>query len=101
MSYHYSLERNKRERLIKKIGLGQPFDEFIIDRKHEDGPERHVLTTTGIIIVYNLYTNKMVTKLIARPNQIKRYYAGKPVPLIVSVVEALALYHQYKKYNAI
>ena len=37
------------------------------------GAELHTITSTGIIIIRNQKTNKMVTKLIARPNQIKRY----------------------------
>lgn len=75
-SNHYVIDRMERELTIRKIGEGKRYDEFIIDRGHRNGPERHILTTTGIIIIYNLRTNKMITKLIARPQQIKRYYSN-------------------------
>lgn len=71
---HYFEKRNQREELISKIGNGTAIEFFYVDRKHQDGAERHVVTDTGIIIIYNEKTNRLATKLIARPNQIKRYY---------------------------
>lgn len=76
-SNHYTVDRARREAVIREIGEGKKYAEFIVDRGHRNGAERHVLTTTGIIVIYNLRTNKLVTKLIARPNQIKRYYANE------------------------
>lgn len=42
----------------------------------------HILTSTGIVVIENYYTRKVVTKLIARPQQIQRYYAiiGEKAP---------------------
>ena len=48
-------------------------DSFVVDRGHPNGPEIHSVTDTGIIVVHNQRTGKMVTKLIARPGQVKRY----------------------------
>ena len=53
--------------------MGEEVETFRIDRHHINGAELHTITSTGIIIIRNQKTNKMVTKLIARPNQIKRY----------------------------
>lgn len=82
ISYHYSEEREHRENVIHRIGSGKPVISFIVDRGHKNGAERHVITDNAIIIIYNARTNKLVTKLIARPNQIKRYYesVGKTAP---------------------
>lgn len=72
---HYRYERNKREDVIFAMGgEGKVVASFHVDRNHADGPEVHKITSKAIIIVYNEYTGKMVTKLIARPGQIKRYY---------------------------
>lgn len=57
-------------------GDGNVIDSFIVDKGHKDGVEIHSITDTGLIIVYNKNTGKLVTKLIARPEQIKRYYKG-------------------------
>lgn len=80
-SKHWKEERAERERLINEvIGIGKAVKETIIDKGHKNGAERHVLTNTGIIIVYNAKSGKMVTKLIARVGQIKRYYKDGNAP---------------------
>ena len=79
-SKHYTEDRRNREELINTIGIGKVVDSFIIDKGHKNGPERHEITTTGIIIIYNARTNKLVTKLIARVGQIKRYYKDGNAP---------------------
>ena len=73
---HYRNKRYKRENFINKhlCGDGNVIDSFIVDKGHKDGLEKHCITDTGLIIVYNLESQKLVTKLIARPQQIKRYY---------------------------
>ena len=73
---HYTNDRAKREEIIRTIGEGQDFQEFIVDRGHKNGAELHVITTNGIIKIFNVRTKKLITKLIARPGQIKRYYYG-------------------------
>ena len=73
-SRHYTFERTEREEIIEKIGIGEAVATFRIDRGHINGPELHTITTTGIIIIRNERTNKMITKLIARPKQIERYF---------------------------
>lgn len=76
-SKHYSKKRHERQMLINKyIGDGNIIDSFIINKGHKDGVEIHSITDTGLIIIRNQSTNKLVTKLIARPEQIKRYYKG-------------------------
>ena len=72
-SKHYTDDRKIREELIQKIGLGKEIGTFRVDKGHPNGAELHTVTDTGIIIIRNERTHKMVTKLIARPNQIKRY----------------------------
>lgn len=83
-SNHYFDKRFNREKLIKKFCNGDGFyiEGFVIDRGHKHGAEVHSITDTGLIIVHNYYTGKLVTKLIARPEQIKRYYkkSGKQAP---------------------
>lgn len=73
---HYKNKRYKREKFISKhlCGDGNVIDSFIVDKGHKNGLERHDITDTGLIIVYNLESQKLVTKLVARPNQVKRYY---------------------------
>ena len=77
---HYATERQLREAVIKRIGLGKVAGQFVVDRGHENGKEVHILTTTAIILVFNARTKKLVTKLIARPNQVKRYYPNGDYP---------------------
>lgn len=88
-SQHWRNERQSREDVIRMIGLGEVVATFIVDRGHRNGAERHEITSTGIIVIYNNRTNKMVTKLIARPGQIRRYYENGIAPrqLIEKAIE--------------
>ena len=79
-SKHYSQDREAREAIIRKIGQGEVVASFRVDRGHRNGAEIHKITNTGIILIYNERTGKMVTKLIARVGQIKRYYKDRKAP---------------------
>lgn len=100
-SEHYNTERKSREYLIDfGIGFGHVVDDFVINRGHKDGPEIHILTSTGVIIIKNYSTHKIVTKLIARPQQIQRYYAnvGEKAPVWLLTI---AKQHNKLGYNKI
>ena len=99
-SNHYKHKRYRREKFINKYlyGDGNVIDSFVIDKGHKDGLERHDITDTGLIIVYNLESGKLVTKLIARSNQIKRYYYDvdkEPPPSLLRLAE----WHESMRYN--
>ena len=74
-SRHYTRDRQLRESIINQIGIGNVIKEVVIDRGHRNGPEIHKITDTALILVYNQRTGILVTKLIARPAQILRYYS--------------------------
>ena len=68
-------ERTPRNEFIDDfIGMGSPIRTFKWDKGHPNGPELHTITDTGIIVIRNERTNKLITTLIARPGQIHRYY---------------------------
>jgi hypothetical protein len=101
-SNHYKNKRYRREKFINKYlyGDGNVIDSFVVDKGHKDGLERHDVTDTGLIIVYNLKSKKLVTKLIARPKQIKRYYQDtgrKPPKWLLD----LCYWHNTLHYNEI
>ena len=95
-SRHYEQERKSREALIRKIGTGTEFATFTIDKGHKNGPELHIITTTAIIIIKNERTDKTITKIIARPGQIKRYFSNitEEVQKIINIAKE----HDKKKY---
>ena len=102
VSKHYQGQRSKREKFIDEhFNDGYIVDEFIVDRGHPKGAERHCITSDGIIIVYNLLSGKLVTKLLARPQQIKRYYenSGREPPLEYEDILRLARQHNILGYN--
>ena len=96
-SIHYSVERQTRERIIKTIGYGNTIKVVVVDRGHWNGPEIHSLSDTGIITIYNQRTKKLITRLIARPGQIRRYYASNEE--IPNSVMELAIEHQKIELN--
>ena len=66
VSKHYEESRSQREELIKNVlgGDGNIIDTFEIDKGHKDGVELHSITDTGLIIIHNKETGKLVTKLL-------------------------------------
>ena len=97
-SAHYTNERGDREYIVKQIGYGNVIDRFLVDRKHRDGKEIHELSDTGIVTIYNSTSKKMVTRLIATPRQIRRYYEaiGEVAP---KKLLAIAAKHEWLFYN--
>lgn len=98
-SVHYNNDRQSRNTFINdKIGAGEIVDSFVVDRGHPGGAEVHSVTDTAIIIIHNQKTNKLITELIARPEQIRRLYrsAGKTPPK--NIIE-LAYKHNRDRYN--
>lgn len=96
-SRHYAEERRNREAIISRIGLGEAVATILVDRNHPKGPELHTITNTGIIIVRNAKSHKIVTKLIARPGQIRRYF--DEVPENIKSIIDIAREHQKMGYN--
>lgn len=76
VSRHYKTERNDREKLIREClgGDGQIVDRFIVNKFHPRGKEIHELRDNGLIIIFNKNSGRLITKIIARKNQIERYY---------------------------
>lgn len=69
---HFVSERMNRAEFITNV-IGDTNNVIctnVIDRGHVNGAERFELTDKGIIRVYNNVTNRHITDLIARPNQI-------------------------------
>lgn len=97
-SKHWRADRQRRSQIIAQIGMGQIVKEVVVDRGHRNGPEVHKITTTGLVVIYNQQTGIMVTVLIARPNQIKRYYAENEAP---QEIINLAFEHMRAGYNKI
>lgn len=73
-SIHYKHDRQAREQVIRDvIGYGNIIKSIEVDKGHINGPEIHKLSDTGIITIYNKKSGKMITKLVARCGQAKRF----------------------------
>lgn len=98
-SKHFEEERIKRQQFIEEhIGDGKVIRSFVVDNGHKNGAEIHSITDTGLIIIRNIYTGKIITKLIARPNQLSRYYESieqTPPKWLID----LAIKHKKLNYN--
>lgn len=97
---HYSSERMQRKSKVIELigGYGTPLYSFIVDTMHPNGNEIHTITDKGIIIIQNEHTKKLITILIARGQQIKRYF-NNIIPIEVFKIINLAEEHQLKGYN--
>lgn len=100
ITMHYSRDRKKRERKIQEIGQGTVILTVLVrtDEAYPRDWEKQKITDHGIIMVYNAYTDRLVTKLIARKGQVIRAFkgVGKTAP---SDVLALCSYHEKMGWN--
>lgn len=96
---HMSNYRNKRISKVKTVGIGNPVAAFVVDKNHPNGNEVHILTDTGLIVILNERTKNLVTILIARPNQIKRYFQESELADLSEILE-LAQIHKKMKLNS-
>ena len=105
VSKHYRDKRAYREDFIQEHlgGDGYMVDGFVISRNHPHGDEVHSITNNGVIVIHNLLSGRLCTKLIARPNQIKRYYesSGRELPLEYDDILELARQHERLGYHKI
>lgn len=99
ISKHWIQDRERRNELIKKIGLGIEVKRVVLDKGHKNGKEVHVISSTGIITVFNQRTGKMVTRMIARPGKIKQYYGEDEI--IPAELLKIAREHQMMKYTRV
>lgn len=96
---HYQNDRKSRIDFINNVlGVGNIIDVFVVDKGHPNGVEIHSITDNAIIIIQNYNTKKLVTMLIARPQQIKRYYIAENKAIPLDVVKK-AFEHQANHYN--
>ena len=95
--------RDKRLEKARSFGYQTILCAFVVDRGHSQGPEIHFISDRGVIYIFNLYTHKFVTLLIARPNQVLRYFEWthkKPNKKILNVVN-LCYEHEMAHLNMI
>lgn len=96
-SNHYTKDRKAREEVIAKIGQGKAIKAVVVDRNHRNGLEVHIVTDTALVLIFNKESKKLITKLIARPAQITRYFNEDEV--VPKEVLELARYHSKMGWN--
>ncbi len=69
---HHTTDRNERYEVVKALG-GRPRYSLIVDTGHPNGLEVHTILDSGVVVIGNLNSKKLITWLIARPAQITRY----------------------------
>ena len=92
--------RANRTELVNSFGKLHRIDGFEVDKGHKNGNEIHIVSKEGVIEIYNKATGKHVTDLIARPQQVKRYYEATSTVVPIDVVRE-ARDHERKQYNCV
>lgn len=99
LTAHIKTERSERLKKIEKnIGRGSVIHMFYVDKNHPNGPEIHIVTSTGLIYILNYYTHKFVSVLIARPNQIIRLFSAIQLKTPNNLIQ-IASQHQSQGMN--
>ena len=98
---HFSADRKSRAAILEELkapilSVNGKLCIFIVDKGHKNGKEIHVITENAVIHIYNYYSKRYITGLIARPAQLKRYGADIPNEVIEK-----AYMHVSMHYNEI
>lgn len=68
-------ERQERTKIyLETAGEGTAYKSFLVDSGHKNGLERHILMTNGLLYIYNIVTDKLVTLWRPSSGQINRYF---------------------------
>lgn len=94
VSKHYTNDRKEREQLIQWIGNGQIVKRVFTDRAF------YAISSTGIVTIMNNKTFKVITRIIARPNQLRKLYAvhNETVP---KYLINQAIHYVHCRYNEV
>lgn len=102
---HSTFDRNDRYNKVSallKEENAKRIKAFRVDRNHPNGPEIHILYDNGVIEIYNQRTQRHISDLIARPEQILsrvKKCTLKPLKGELENVLEMAKKHQEKGYN--
>jgi len=69
---HESYRKTRRDAALA-LGEFKKHSSYIVDTGHTEGLELHTVTTTGVVVIANLVKKVIVTYLIAREGQLRRY----------------------------
>ena len=99
---HFSEERSARHLdILELIGSGSLICSLVVDKGHRNGAEIHSIFSNGVIVIRNQRTNLLITELIARPAQLRRYWElqNKAIPIEVYALLDKARENQRRGYN--
>lgn len=102
MTKHEYYDRWTREKYILDhydLSNKNILNVFCVDKGHRDGIELHTIYKNGIIKIINPVKRCIITYLIARPQQIQRYYDKSHTILRDTKVIDIAMEHQAKGLN--
>lgn len=69
----HALERKKRIEEATDLGDMNYHSSYLVNLGHTSGMEVHTVYTNGVIAIMNATSFKLITVLIARPGQLRRY----------------------------
>lgn len=98
--------RNRNRRVLIAEDLcrkenAKHLQSFYVDKHHPKGAELHHVMDNGVIVVTNWRTQKVVTVLIGRENQIKRYWEESNSGQAPAEVLEKAREHKKRGYNRV
>lgn len=99
---HWRYDRQERHnKIMTNIGDGKLIQAFLVDTGHTNGMEVHNVFDNGVVLIQNYRTNLVVTEIVARAPQIRRYWEGVGLRYGVEVVRACnkAKMHEANGWN--
>jgi len=94
---HFDEHRQSRQNAINEIFSieGKNLNStYWVDKNHPNGAEIHQIYENGIIEIFNERTQKHITTLIARKNQLIRYNSNLPKSMLNKAIK-----HEQKGLN--
>lgn len=91
--HHYEDDRRIRQKIIEmnRLDEGKSIASFRVLYGEDKRPQIHTVTSTGLIIIKGEGSSRVITKIIARPKQIKRLYRSvglEPPQSLLDIAES-------------
>lgn len=98
-SRHIRQDRRERMNCINNLNISENskiLHCFEINTGHRNGAEVHIVRNNGIVEVFNTITKTHIASIIARPQQIQRYYNFLKIQVPEHTLKLCQLHKQLK-----
>lgn len=99
-SAHFKYERYERKKTIEMVlGQGKCLTSFVVDKAHKNGNTIDYILDNGVVVIVNEKSKKLVTTIVPRLPQLRRYFKDGFIPQQYSSLIKIAIHNERMGYH--